>query len=52
LFETAEARVVGISFRSPHHNRFHCMSNALLALIIKAVSPVAGSPHCYERQRQ
>jgi len=21
----------------PHHNRFHCMSNALLSLIIKAV---------------
>jgi hypothetical protein len=30
-------RAVGISFRSPHHKRFHCMSNALLALIIKAV---------------
>jgi hypothetical protein len=28
---------MGISFRGPHHNRFHRMQNALLDLIIKAV---------------
>jgi hypothetical protein len=36
LFEPGQGPWRSLS-EDPHHNRFHCMSNALLALIIKAV---------------